>query len=84
MGHGALGFGYGGGFFMPLMMIAIWAFLIFGAVYLIRLATGQGGTGAVKIGTDASPASPMEALQLRYAKGEVSAEEYEHIRKDIA
>ena len=81
MGHSVLGFGYGGGFLMPFMMIAFWAVLIVGVVYMFRLMSGSGELRPAK----ASPeGSPVEVLKVRYASGELSKEEYESMRRDVS
>ena len=80
IGHGALGFGYGGGFLMPFIMIALWALLMIGVVYIFRLMTSSSKLNSLKV---VPKASPVEVLKVRYARGELSKEEYEVIKRDI-
>jgi len=73
------GWGYGGwanwmGWLGPLVMIAFWALIITGGVFLIRFLVRQGRARAD---------SPLEILKRRYAQGEISKEEYEEKRRDL-
>ncbi len=75
------GLGYGGwgswmGWVGPALMVAVWALIITGSVFLIRslVRHGQGWR---------HEDSALEILKRRYAQGEVSKEEYEEKRKDL-
>ena len=81
MGHSAFGFGYGGGFLMPFMMIAFWALLIIGAIYILRLMISSNSVNPVN---GESVISPLDVLKLRYAKGELTKEDYEGMKRDIS
>ena len=63
-------FGFGGGF--------MWVFWILAIVVIIALFRGVSGSG-----TSATSESPMEILRKRYANGEISDEEFEHLRKEL-
>ncbi|MFC1769860.1 SHOCT domain-containing protein, partial [Nitrospirota bacterium] len=75
MGQGMYGFGGG------LMMIAFWALLIIVAVYLFKMISGD---GASRTASPIPVLSPTEVLLGRYARGELSREEFERIRTDIS
>jgi putative membrane protein len=65
--------GSGGGLFM----ILFWILVIIGVVFLIRLVvrgTKEGG------GSETA----LDILKKRYARGEISKEEFEEKKKDIA
>ena len=67
------GMGFGGGLFM----ILFWILMIVGVVFLIRLVmrgTKDGGR----------PETALDILKKRYAQGEISKEEFEEKKKDIA
>lgn len=65
--------GIGGG----LMMFAFWLILIGGVILFVKwIADGN------KAAQDTN-ASPFEILQKRYAKGEITKEEFESKRKDL-
>jgi uncharacterized membrane protein len=71
--------GWGGGFFM----MFLWVILIIAAIYIaVRLTQkGAGGTGGA---TTPPQDSALDILQKRYARGEISKEEFEERRKDLA
>ena len=60
---------FGGG----LMMLAFWALLIAAIVWLVRELRGQAG----------GDSRALEILKERYAKGEMSKEEFEAKKKGI-
>ena len=70
MGHG---WGMGLGWFF---MIIFWVLIILGIMYLIRLTVGRG----VK---KQAEESPLEILKRRYAKGEITREEFEKMKDDL-
>jgi putative membrane protein len=64
------GWGMGGGGW--LFMLLFWGAVIALIVFLVR-RTGEGRRGE----------SAMDVLKRRYAKGEITKEEYESMKKDI-
>jgi putative membrane protein len=74
------GMGFGGWWWaMMLFMALFWIAVIVGIVWLIvyltrRPATGPGGPGAE---------TALDILNKRYAKGEISSEEYERVKREI-
>jgi len=80
MGPGMMmGWGYGMGWFWPVLMIVFWIAVIVGIVFLIRWlivsarTREHGGFGE----------SAVEILKKRYARGEITKDEFEKMRKDI-
>jgi putative membrane protein len=73
--------GWGMGWFGMIFMIIFWGLIIVGLVLLIRwliqITSGKGQTG-VRTGSNA-----MDILKERYAKGEISRDEFESMKKDI-
>ncbi len=68
---GGWGMGFGG-----IFMILFWGLIVLGIVALAKwLFEASGSTGARK--------RPLEILRERYARGEISREEYEHMRQDL-
>ena len=58
-----------------LFMVLFWVLVISGVVYLVRWLMGQGVTGR--------PDSSLEILKKRYARGEISKQEFEDMRRDL-
>lgn len=74
------GFGFGFGGFV--VMILFWVLLILGVVWLIR-SLFSGGRYPSLQGSDREE-SAKEILDRRYARGELSREEYEVMKQDLA
>lgn len=68
-------FGLGMGFGW-IFMIAFWALVIFGVIYLIKLFAGRSKSGE-------KHETALDILKKRYANGEISKEEFETKKKDI-
>ncbi len=70
-------YGWGMGFgFGWITLIIFWALLILGIVYLVKLIAG--GSGKLHKGDAA-----IDILKQRYAKGEISKEEFDKIKNDL-
>jgi putative membrane protein len=79
--NGAMGWGYGMGWFGTIVMAAFWIAVIVGVVFLIRwlaLSMRAGSHGAT------SGESALEILKKRYARGEIDKEEFEAKKRDLA
>ncbi len=69
---------FGGGILMMLPMLLFWGLVIWGGFVLVRkLQTSQDNRQAF-----ASPTA-LEILKQRYAKGEISQEEFEKMKQDL-
>ena len=66
-----LGMGFGWVF-----MILFWALVVLGIVYLIKLILGS-------TKSEERPETALDILKKRYARGEISKEEFEEKKKDI-
>ena len=65
---GDFGMGFGGG---GIFMILFWVLIILGVVYLVKALLGGGPK------EDKKSESAQEVLEKRFAKGEMSKEEFE-------
>jgi putative membrane protein len=68
MGWGWIGLGL-------VHMLLFWVLVILGIVALVRWLTGGAGPGA--------GGRALEILKERYAKGELTREQYEQMRKEL-
>jgi putative membrane protein len=59
-----------------LFMIIFWVLIILGIVYLIKLIARGGRRKQLD-------ETPMDILKRRYAKGEVTKEEFEKMKDDL-
>jgi putative membrane protein len=66
--------GWGWWLLMSLGMVAFWALVLYGVMWLVRGdALGRSPTSA--------PQSPHELLERRLAAGEITFDEYERVRR---
>lgn len=73
--------GHETGWFWPFIMIVFWITAIVGIVFLIRwVMSSSGGRNQ----TSGAGESALDLLKKRYARGEISRDEYEQIKKDIS
>ncbi|MGE5254126.1 MAG: SHOCT domain-containing protein [Planctomycetaceae bacterium] len=79
MGPGMMGY-WGMGWFGMIFMLAFWVLVIAGLVFLVRwlFHASRGDRGVSSTGTRA-----LEILKERYAKGEITKEEFDRTRQDL-
>ena len=78
------GFGFGAGMFGigALIMIAFWVVVIGGVVWFVAtLARGSQGQSASP--TIAAGQTPLDVLKARYAKGEITKEQFEEMKRAL-
>lgn len=78
MGPWMMNWGFGLWWFMPFIMIAFWIVVIVGMVSLIRWLMRSERGREIK-----SEETALDILKKRYAKGEISKEDFERMKKDI-
>ena len=71
-GQYGMGFGFGG-----IFMILFWVLIIIGLIYLIKIFAGGNFSSKEKMET------AEEVLEKRFARGEISKEEFEEKTKII-
>jgi len=75
-GGGPWGWGPGWWLLGPLMMLVFWGAVILLAVGFLRSRCARRAHGS-------GPDSAMEILRTRYAKGEITRDEFEAMRRDL-
>jgi putative membrane protein len=73
------GMGIGHGIVMLFFMLLFWGLLIFLAVWLVKVLFGNQRPKE----RDDHPLSAREILAKRYARGEITREQYEIMKQDI-
>ena len=80
MGWGGYGYGYGMGIFGWLFMLLFSGLIIVGLVLVVRWLWEQGRpAGGGGVGE-----APLDILKRRYARGEITKEDYDRIKQDLA
>lgn len=67
------------GFMMWLFMLIFWGLFILGLVVAVRWFVDRGKT---KPG-DLEPQTPLEILKMRYARGEITKDEFERMKQEL-
>ncbi len=74
-----MGFGMGFGLLGSLLMLLFWGGLILGAVWLVRALFSGASFGRRQ---EQEP-NALELLARRYARGEITREQYEIMKQDL-
>ena len=80
-GQHMFGLGWSGWLLGGLMMLLFWGGIIALAFFAIRALSGSGSRATSN--QSMSGESALDILKKRYARGEISKEEYETIRGDL-
>ena len=76
-------YGYGGGWGWMIggwiMMVVFWGLVIVGIVALVRAASNRGGATEPK-----EKETSVEILRRRYAVGELTKEQFEEMKRNVA
>jgi putative membrane protein len=84
MWHGwDMGFGWGGWLIGGLVMLLFWGGVIALAFFAIRALMRSGGGPAERESQPRSGESALDILQKRYARGEITQEEYLEMKRDL-
>ena len=77
---------FGGGMFLGLIFLVLFLVLIGGLLVGGVWLVGRGvRTGGLSLGprAEATAEDPLEILRRRYARGEITREEYQSMREDL-
>jgi putative membrane protein len=82
--HG-FGFGWGGMIFGGLLMLLFWGVVIALVVFVVRALSRPGsGQATPSAGAPGQPRDQaLEILRERYARGEISKDEFNSMRQDL-
>ncbi len=72
---------HAGYWWMWIMMMGFWVLIVGGIVGLVLWLTRQGESATTRPGLGAQ--RPLDILRERYARGEISREEFERMRRDL-
>lgn len=76
---GRIGFGFG-----FIFMLIFWVLIVFAVLALIRGLSGRHGCGWHSLEDHGRKGNnALDILKERYAKGEISKEDFEKIKKDL-
>ena len=66
--------------------MVVWLVLIIGIVLLVVWAIRRNNRGPVSVSSNAVPGQPsaLDILQARYARGEITKEQYDAMKRDIS
>jgi putative membrane protein len=88
MGHWDGGWTAGDWVLMSVGMLLFWALVVAGIVWLVRYTTGDRRTNGAGVSLDKPSGPPArtarDILDERYARGEISDEEYRTRRETLA
>jgi putative membrane protein len=76
----------GGGMMWFFLLMNVFGLLVFVGIILVAVWAIPRLVGSDRLrasGASSSPDDPLTILQRRYAKGEITREEYERIRSDL-
>jgi putative membrane protein len=77
------GYGFMGGLFGPLFMIIFWVVIIWAIIAVVRAFTNGHPCGGHREHRGHEEDQAMKTLRDRYAKGEISKEQFEQMKKDL-
>lgn len=70
----------GMGWWMVFWMVLFWGVIVALVVWGIKRLTGRDGSGS----STSEKRDPLDIAKERYARGEISREEFEQIKKDLS
>jgi len=77
-------FGWGGGILGLLINLAIIVLTILVVIWLVRKFVARTGNGLVSASSFGQVIDARDVLQIRYAKGEITREQYQKMLEDLS
>lgn len=77
-----MGFGMGFGLVGLVLMFLFWGILILGAVWLVKVIF-SGDQNHSRTYSSRENSSALDILAQRYARGEITREQYENMKQDL-
>ena len=74
----------GFGFFGLVFMLFFWGALIVGAILLVKYLFQSNQQQSPPSSPQSSKINPQEILEQRYARGEITREQFETMKQDLA
>jgi putative membrane protein len=76
-------YGWGGMLFGGILMLLFWGAIITAAVFAIRALSRSNQSGRNNDYLIGQRHDPLEILKERYARGEITRDQYQEIKKDL-
>ncbi len=81
-GFNGMGWGWGWGLAMAMTMLLFWVLVIVAVASFVRWVADS-GRGAMTVPRTPGAESSLEILNARYARGEITREQYLQMRQDV-
>ncbi len=82
-GSGFGSFGLIGGILNLVITVGVIIGIVVLVIWLVRRLGQEGGMSVATLANPSGTASPREVVQLRYARGEITREQYQDILTDL-
>ncbi len=77
------GWGWGGMFISIVFMLLFWGIIITLVFFAVRSLIRSSQSGGSREGSSTERQTPLEIIQERYARGEITRQEYQDMRHDL-
>lgn len=82
--HWNFGYGWGAGMgFGCLIVLLFWVLVVLGFIHLLKLMLGGKREDDHETTRSVQKETPLDIIKTRYAKGEITREEFEKMKEDL-